>query len=74
MLANKENVKTLAFLIDVQNHTQGIQEVNNLETDYKESAKLLHADTIACQAITIEGQHFSLVVDDEALLTDKPMP
>ena len=36
MLANKENVKTLAFLIDVQNHTQGIQEVNNLETDYKE--------------------------------------
>ena len=74
MLANKENVKTLAFLIDVQNHTQGIQEVNNLETDYKESAKLLHADTIACQAITIEGQHFSLVVDDEALLTDKPTP
>lgn len=74
MLANKENVKTLAFLIDVQNHTQGIQEVNNLETDYKESAKLLHADTIACQAITIEGQHFSLAVDDEALLTDKPMP
>lgn len=52
MLANKENVKTLAFLIDVQNHTQGIQEVNNLETDYKESAKLLHADTIAYQAIT----------------------
>lgn len=29
MLANKEKVKTLAFLIDVQNHTQGIQEATS---------------------------------------------
>lgn len=75
MLANKENVKTLAFLIDAKNHTQGLQEVTNLETDYSDSAKLLHTSSIDCGgSVMIDGQRFDLILDDLALIDGQPIP